>query len=533
MRIWVVSREYAGIAEAGGVKNVSCSLSESLVKLGHEVIVFMPCYACTDFSRLETCTEDSDGGLDVNSDGRTFKICCRNGTLGGVKFVFFENAIFGEKQAVYTYTKSEEKINPCHCHGMGHADSPLINSVFQKSVVAYWKKSGSAPDIIHCQDATAALVPTFMEDLCKRSPDAADFYRNTKCVVTIHNAGPGYHHDFASLDDAARFTGLPEDVLCSGLSATGRTVEPFLLASSTSCITTVSPEYAREIELGTTDTAGLSEGFRKRGVKILGITNGIDVSRYSPQDKTCSLLPFEYNPEKKDFEGKLLCRKDFLEKYAGPECASSSIFDDIEQYGHLDREKGEEIYIAYHGRVVSQKGISVLAKAADILLGEKLPVRFIFIGQGQSDLEKELMQLSLKHEGKSIYFRGYDRSLSRMCIAVSDFAVFPSFFEPCGLEDMIAQIFGTIPVAHATGGLCKIIDDETGFLYKNNTPEELAATLYSLVKIKYCAGGNIFNNMISFAASYVRKNFSWLHVAENSYIPLYESLIGSGGKKQK
>ncbi len=527
MRIWVVSREYAGIAEAGGVKNVSCSLSESLVRLGHEVIVFMPRYACTDFSRLETCSEDSGHGheLEIESAGKTYKVSCRKGSLKGVSFVFFENAIFEEKQAVYTYTKNEEKINPQHRQGMGHADSPLINSVFQKSVAEYWKKSDVSPDIIHCQDATAALVPSFVEDLRGKNPDAEKFYRHTKCVVTIHNAGPGYHHEFSSIEEAKRFTGLPETVLDSGLSASGHTVEPFLLASSTSCITTVSPEYAREIELGTTDTAGLSEGFKSRGVKILGITNGIDVSRYSPQDRNCSLLPFEYDPEKKSFDGKLHCRKNFLERYAGPECSSFGVFSDIEQYGHLEKEKGDEIYIAYHGRVVSQKGISVLAKAADILLEENLPVRFIFIGQGQSDLEKELMQLSLKHAGKSIYFRGYDRFLSRLCIAVSDFAVFPSFFEPCGLEDMIAQIFGTIPVAHATGGLCKIIDDETGFLYKHNTPEELAATLYSLVKIKLCAGGNIFNNMISYSASYVRENFSWIHVAEKSYIPLYTSLI--------
>ena len=131
----------------------------------------------------------------------------------------------------------------------------------------------------------------------------------------------------------------------------------------------------------------------------------------------------------------------------------------------------------------------------------------------------------MSNPGKCVYFKGYSRFLSRLSIAAADFAVFPSFFEPCGLEDLIAQIYGTIPVAHATGGLCKIIDDETGFLYRNNTPEELAMVLHSLTVIKVCAGKNIFNNMIAYTAVNVRKYFTWETVTREKYIPLYQSLI--------
>ena len=152
-------------------------------------------------------------------------------------------------------------------------------------------------------------------------------------------------------------------------------------------------------------------------------------------------------------------------------------------------------------------------------------MRFIFIGQGQPELERELLRVALKYEGRCIYFHGYDRFLSRLCMASADLAIFPSYFEPCGLEDLIAQIFGTIPVAHATGGLCKIIDEETGFLYKKNSPEELESILIPLIEIKSRAGADVFSKMISHTASNVRKKFSWKQVTKSRYIPLYESLI--------
>ena len=107
---------------------------------------------------------------------------------------------------------------------------------------------------------------------------------------------------------------------------------------------------------------------------------------------------------------------------------------------------------------------------------------------------------------------------------MSDFIALPSNFEPCGLEDFIAQIFGTLPVAHATGGLCKIIDDQTGFLYKPNTAEELSRTISNLVKLKQ-ADSDIFNNMISYAADYVKSNYSWRIVAKEKYLELYNSLL--------
>lgn len=542
MTVWLVSREYAGIAEAGGVKNVSAALSESLVKMGHKVVLFIPLYACTSMDNINSFSCMWHRPVRVTVEGKKRTVTFGHGSIRGVEIVFVCHKSFSEKHGVYTYTKEEEAENPEHKKGSGHEDCLILNTLFQKSVIAYSETCSAheSPDIIHSQDATAAMIPVFVRDFSGRSAFAADFFSRTKCVVTIHNAGPGYHHEYPDLGEACRITGVSAELLSPGLS--GACVEPFLLAiAHGATVTTVSPQYAEEISDGTVETAGLSEAFRRLGVRILGITNGVDLERYDPRDTTVSLLPASYDTAHKDLLGKYECRGIFLHTYASrnrtvrelepPEQGS------VERYGYLmpltpdeiSAHKGssnpiEPVYIAYHGRVVQQKGIDVLSEGAGMLLEKNLPVRFIFIGQGQPELERKFMDLTEKYAGKCVFFRGYDKMLSRLCIASADFAVFPSNFEPCGLEDFIAQIYGTLPVAHATGGLCKIVDDETGFLYRPNTPEKLYETLYSLVKIRVGAGANIFSNMISYAARYVWENYNWGNVAKK-YVELYQNLL--------
>lgn len=526
MNIWVVSREYAGIAEAGGVKNVSCSLSESLAKAGHNVTAFIPLYGCTDLSKVENFSCVFHNPVTVTLCGKKTIVSFSSGKMNGVNFVFIGNKAFSEKMAVYTYTREEEASNSNHRHGTGHEDAMYLDTLFQKTVAAYGKTclQEEAPDIIHGQDASSALVPVFLEHLRSTDKPMSLFYKNTKCVVTIHNAGPGYHHQFNSIEEATYYTSIPQSFFEHSLN--GQCAEPFLASAFfNSSITTVSPEYACEILEGRTETAGLTEGFLRLKTNITGITNGIDACRYEPSRTDISLLPYAFCPEKKDFDGKKRCLEYLLKNYAAQESSSLQKIKNVEQYGYIDSSNIlEDVFIAFHGRLVTQKGIEVLAKAADMLLQKDVSVKFIFIGQGQPELEKELLHVSLKYEGKCVFFRGYDKALSRLCMASCDFAVFPSYFEPCGLEDFIAQLYGTLPVAHATGGLCKIISGETGFLYKNNTPAELSDMLYSLSKIMNRAGKDIFFNMMSYASSYVRLNYSWEKVTEK-YIQLYNSLL--------
>ena len=534
MKIWTVTREYAGISEAGGVKNVTCSLSENLVKQGHSVVLFIPFYGCTDISQIIGYSAEWHKPVSVLVQGVATEVCFSHGIRNGVEIVFVRHKAFAEKKAVYTYTKEEELLNPAHKKGHGHEDVLFLNTLFQKAVVQYGTicEKNEQPDIIHCHDAVAAMVPVFLTYACKKNNAVRSFFEGTKCVTTIHNAGCGYHHEYSSLAQAAELTGLPKNVLAKGNSK-GK-IEPYLLASSCSRLTTVSPQYAEEIMLRPHETDGLSDYFTEHKVCITGITNGIEWGRYNPSDTSVSLLPCAFNPIERDFAGKYGCRTVFLEKHASKNSLNRHLNKDVDQYGFIETVPEQNtVYIAYHGRVVEQKGISVLAKTARVLLEKHLPVKFIFIGQGDPVLEQELVSLTEDFPGDTVFFNGFDRALSRLCIASADFAVFPSRFEPCGTADFIAQIYGTLPLAHATGGLKKIVDEETGFLYEENTPETLAGVLYSIIRIVSQAGIAIFTSMMAFAARYTKTMYSWETVVREQYIPLYESLCGKEACQKK
>ncbi|MGN0728224.1 glycogen synthase [Treponema sp.] len=523
MNIWLVSREYAGIAEAGGVKNVACSLAESLSRLGHHVSVFIPLYGCTDLSHIENFSDKWRSSVSFEICGNPVEVSFSHGILNSVEIILVCHQSFLEKKAVYTYTAEEQKANPAHRQGEGHADRDFLNMLFQKAVVFYSENCAKPerPDIVHSQDAPASMVSVF----ARFFPAVSEFFSDTKFVVTVHNAGPGYHHEFKDLSAAERFSGLPAKILEKGKNR--HCIEPFLLAAETACITTVSPEYACEIISGRTDTAGLSQEFRKKGIELVGITNGIDFFKYDPADVHKSLLPFSFNPLKNDLDGKYKCRDFFLEHFASEKSLASGKFErGTVQYGFIDT-RGDNtgfVYIAYHGRVVQQKGIEVMLEAAEKLLADKVPVKFVFAGQGSLELENSLIRFSDRWKGSCVYIKGYSKSLSRLALASVDFSLHPSYFEPCGLEDFIAQTFGTLPVAHATGGLCKIVDDETGWLYAPNTASALRTVLESLVCIMHCAGRDIFKAMISYASRYIHEHYSWNRVGLE-YENLYKKLL--------
>ena len=131
--------------------------------------------------------------------------------------------------------------------------------------------------------------------------------------------------------------------------------------------------------------------------------------------------------------------------------------------------------------------------------------------------------LAEKYSGKVVYLKGYDRVIARLSVASADFSLHPSYFEPCGLEDFIAQTYGTIPVAHATGGLKKILDGKTGFLYSPNTSESLGKVLTKLVEIVGSNGRKSISTIIRDASVYIHEKFSWDKVAVE-YEKLYKEI---------
>ncbi|OJF77735.1 MAG: hypothetical protein BKP49_01795 [Treponema sp. CETP13] len=522
-KIWQISREYAGIAEAGGVKNVCCSLAEGLIKKGFEVTHFIPLYGCTNLINIQDFDIFSELEYCFKFKNKKYRVNYAHGYNNGVRIIFIINSQFTQKNGVYTYTILDETLNNHHKKGNGHEDSVLLDLMFQMAVLYYSLKTNDKSDIIHCQDAATSFIPFFARKI--------DIFKNhfsdVNFVVTIHNAGNGYHHSI-TLETAKEITHLETKDLKGGILKDK--VEPYLLSEPYATLSTVSPWYADEImDSQNETTGGLSKEFAKRKTHIIGITNGIDYEKYNPTETHKSLLDFTYNPEKDDLEGKLKIREKFIKYYSVKHETIRSIIknsDFIEQYGFLEYD-ADAVYFAFQGRMVEQKGIDVIEGAAKIVLEKFSKCRFIITGQGSSALENKCIKLASHYPGKFLYLKGYERSIARQCIAVADFILLPSYFEPCCLEDFIAQIYGTIPIAHAAGGLCKIIDGKTGFLYKDNVPEKLATIIMTLFKNKK-KDSQKFLNISRYAAMYIHKMYSWDKVIESCYIPLYFDLEKKG-----
>lgn len=506
-KLWVVTREFADIAEAGGVKNVACSLSIAATK--HcDVTVFIPQYGCTKLDKIEGY-KTLNLGTEISIGHTTYNVDFAVGFIGKIRVVFIVSPYFLSKLGVYTYTKEEEAINPNHRSGTGHEECQMLDVLFQRSVLEYGFLNNDKADIVHCHDAAASLVPFFANAIHKYK----NLNKDTKFYVTIHNAGPGYHHEFYGMESAMKLMELPYNSLVDGLC--NGNVEPYLLACKYAKMTTVSPWYAQELlDKNNEFTGGLSVEFAKRSIEIVGITNGIDFFRYDPSDRKKSLLNYEYNPEKLELQGKYKERQTFLEKFS---CYNE--LENLSQFGVIKADKNTKLF-SYHGRLVWQKGIEIFEKAVELVLNSVDNACFIVMGQGQRELEEKNMQLSQKYNGSYIYFCGYDRFLARETVAVSDYIVLPSLFEPCCLEDLIAQIYGTIPVAAKSGGLQKIDNGSTGYIYEPNTPEQLGSFILDLCKNP--EKENEMKSIIQTGSIIARNEFSWDNIFEKYYKKLFE-----------
>lgn len=519
LHVWQIAREYALIAEAGGVKNVVASLSTALVNEGMRVTVFLPLYGCTNLNGLNF-TEHFETKTQIVCDAKSYDVTFCTGCKDGVDFVFVKASIFSNKRDVYVYTEEDEKENPLHKKGTGHVDANVMNVVFQKAVIAYARifstKREVQPDIVHCQDAHTALIPAF----AFVSPQYAKMFCNTRFFVTIHNAGDGYRQTFSSVDEAYRLTELPHALLKTGLA--GNLVEPFLIASSYATLSTVSPWYADELLSGKDEYASsFSKALAEKRIAIPGITNGIDCNLYNPELDS-SLLPYKFSPQNADLAGKYELRAHLLKTLCkDAKNGANTLADGLVQYGHFTQDGEDLVYISYHGRLVHQKGVSVLIDAIPLVLQKHANARFIINGQGDSALEEACKKLAEQNDGLVVYVKGYEKVFARECVALSDFLALPSFFEPCGLEDFIGSLFGTVPIAHAVGGLQKIKHGKTGFLYKNNTAQNLASAISDAINLKKSNPSAILD-IIKNASKTVQQDFCWRTIIKAQYLPIYE-----------
>jgi starch synthase len=507
--VWHVTREYAGLAEAGGVKDVVRGLADALVGQGVSTTVVMPRYG---FLRHDADAQPVASFTmplpDQDRENRLFEEPVRvlESEMDGVRILLVQSPRFSALRDVYTYTAQDEAENQWRKKGTGHWDAHQMNMVLQTAALEAANRLESGHVLFHCHDGQTAFLPALMRELAKY----AGAFKDAASVVTIHNAGKGYHQEVWSPEFAGLLTGLSQTVLQRGIL--GGAVDPFLLAGSYSLLCTVSERYAEELlaEKEAEVAGGLGKACRESGMPICGITNGIDPTPWDPRPGAGAGLPFAFDPSTSDLAGKRKCRQELAARLgftAASDAGSSPLY-------------------AFVGRLTEQKGVGVLFDMLEMALRKKESPSFVILGSGEKQREDAFRKLAAREEtgGKLCFVPRYDPELAKLIYAASDFFLIPSEYEPCGLTDFISQLMGSIPIVHRVGGLVKVRDGETGFSYDEQSPSALAEVV-EMTRRLFAAAPARLEAIRKKAFGEIFSLHTWDRVLQDSYLPLYERVL--------
>jgi starch synthase len=531
--VWMFAREYGNLAGVGGVKDVAAQLSRFLARwTGRKVTVVMPLYGFMNpqkmgFSRLP----DPDFGdellefevaMNYTDQDRTERVRVWHAVFDRVQVYLLEAERFQEKRSVYTYTREEFQRQSWKISGTGHYDFFAMNILLQKAGLDLIMILGERPQIIHCHDGHTAVTPAMM----RRCSGYQNYFRATASLVTIHNAGIGYHQEVSDLPYVQAITGLPWMVVNE--SCLDHSFDPFIAASQYGLITTVSENYARELQETDSDylTGWLGHRLKHNGVEIAGVTNGIDPADFETVDfeGLGIAAPYNIRDEKDDLGGKTACKKELLKMLS-----EQPADQDDSRFGYLTADISWPLY-TFIGRLSDQKGIDILAEAVNLFLAEEPEAQVVCLGDGGEQEEAALAQVAVdkNNSGRICFLRGFNSSLANKVYAAGDFFIIPSRYEPCGLTDYIAQLFGTLPIVHQVGGLVKVIDAETGFGYEDNSPENLTKTMCRALQVY--KKKPLIRRMQVAAVDRIDRFHNWNQVMKK-YIVIYKMAIaGLKGK---
>ena len=532
--VWMVSREYDGLAGAGGVKDVCRQLSETLAGKGRvRVRVVMPRYGFMDpvalgFKYLQqpftVCSgsfsrSKADGfDVDMNYAGETRreKVTIWQREKKGVVVFLVETERFAEKMGVYTYTAQEEKLQTWKHQGMGHYDYFAMNILLQKAALGLMLILGERPDVIHCQDGHAAVLPAMLREI----EGYRHFFKYTGTVVTVHNAGIGYHQDVEDLHFAQAITGLPEKVI--NFSLLGRVFDPFMAAAGYAVINTVSENYAKELRETAEDarTGWLGHGLKQMGANITGVTNGINPLDFDATKPKKLGLPASFDVKRGRLAGKKTCKEELLRSLASRRKRAR-----VEQIGCLSKDSAKPL-LTFVGRLTEQKGVDLLINCFTTgLMNKDRDFQLLVLGDGNPEMETRLSAMAESKEltGRVCFLKGYDQDLAVKIYAAGDFFLIPSLYEPCGLTDYIAQLLGNLPIVHHVGGLVKVVDGQTGFAYVDHTPSALAQALGRALELYRTAPETVMA-MQQQAVRHILEQHTWDRVMAR-YLDIYRQAI--------
>ncbi len=513
--VWMLSREYDGLAGAGGVKDMVRQAAEACARAGCRTTVVLPAYGFVDLAGFEKT--DYTFHVDMAYVGRerreTVEVFVRRQRR--VRIFLLASQRFAEKRAVYTYTAEDEKENPFRRRGTGHYDYFAMNVLLQKGALALMAGLGEQPDIIHCHDGHTALVGPLIREL----EGYRHFFCRTGCVVTIHNAGLGYHQEVDDLPFAQAITGLPNRVIRDNLL--DRSFDPLLAAGNYAALSTVSETYARELQETDLDelTGWLGHRLLARGVRITGITNGINPADYDPTKPKRHGLPAGFDPATGDLEGKAICRRWLLDRILNQDDLGG-----VRRIGAITGADDQPLFTMV-GRLTGQKGVDKLIGALESLLPLDDEFCVLILGSGEKAIEDRLLKLADRPEarGRFCLLLGYDAQLATAVFAAGDFFLAPSRYEPCGLTDFIAQLFGNLPVVHHTGGLTKVEDGVTGFAYQEYGSAALMGAMQKAIRT-FRHQPAVIRRMQRVAVERIHERYTWDQVIRR-YFDLYRTAL--------
>ncbi|HVS32457.1 MAG TPA: glycogen synthase GlgA [Thermoanaerobaculia bacterium] len=411
MRIVFATAEVSPIAKTGGLGDVCGSLPKALRALGHDVVVFMPLYrqARQYFERAGVELEPVAPPGRVTWATWSADVAFLRTTLPGseVPLILVVNDYFFDRDHIYA--------------GLGPIDDFIHRyAFFCRAVIRGCEVLGISPDILHAHDWHAALLPVYLHSGLRGMHE----FRSTRSVYTIHNlnyqgnAGPeaftltGLHPRYWAADAIEHFGQV--NLMKGGI----------LLADQ---VTTVSPNYAREIQLPE-HGAGLDGVLRSVSYKFHGILNGIDTHEWDPA--TDRYLPAHYQ--------------------AGKVAAKATVKKALAHEAGLDF-KARTPMIGVVSRLVDQKGFHLLVPILDRLLAAG--AQLVLLGSGERAVEQAFERAAVEHRHACRAWIGFDNELAHRIYAGSDLLLMPSLYEPCGLNQMYALRYGTVPVVRLTGGL--------------------------------------------------------------------------------
>lgn len=475
MKILFVAAEGAPFSKTGGLGDVIGALPKSLVKAGQEVAVILPYYDMVE-AKFGDQIEDVLQ-FEVYVGWRRQFCGIKKTVLNGVTFYFIDNQYYFFRGHVY-----------------GDFDDGERFAFFQLAALEAMERIGFIPDVLHAHDYHTAMIPFLLKEKYRW----IQAYQNIKTILTIHNLEFQGQFSEGMLWDLFRvgFERYADGTVrwndCLNWMKAG-----ILYADR---VSTVSPSYAHEImtpEFG----CGLDQILRMESGKVSGIVNGIDTDLYNPE--TDPLLDYHFN--KSDLSGKTQNKAKLQEKLGLP------VRPDVPMIGIVSR-------------LTRQKGFDVVVEGLHRMLQED--VQIVLLGTGDPGFEEAFSWFGQVFPDKLSANITFDVKLAQEIYAASDIFLMPSRFEPCGLSQMMAMRYGTLPLVHEVGGLRDTVQPfnpiegtGTGFSFDNLTSYWLNWALETALDVYY----NHTAVWKKLQVQAMECDFSW-DTACHSYLDLYHSL---------